>query len=769
MTALPQADDCQRRRVRACFAGRVQGVGFRPFVYRLAGRMGIGGRVYNAASGAVVEAEGPGADIDRFLAAIERGAPAPCRLLGRESMVPADAGRFEIHDSKEAGARPALATPDLAPCRRCLAELDDPADPRYRYPFIACTDCGPRYSVLESLPFDRGRTTMRAFPLRGRCEREYREPSDRRFHAEMIAAPDCGPRLAWWKPGDQSDAGEAALQRAADLVRGGGILALKGVGGFQLLCDARDEQAVGALRARKGRAAKPLAVMVAGLAQARALCRVDEIEAGALASPEAPVVLLARCPHGPRLAPSLAPGLDSLGVMLPASPLHLLLGRELGFPVVCTSGNVSGEPLCTGNAEALERLGAVADGFLLHDRDIARPLDDSVVRVIGGRPVTLRLGRGLAPLPLVPALTRGNAGRDLLALGAHVKAAPALLTGGHVVLGPHVGDLETEPARAALARAADDLETLFGARAPDPGIVCDAHPDYASTRLAERRACSPVRVWHHHAHVLACQLDNENLGQVLGVCWDGTGLGPDGTLWGGEFLRVDGAGFQRAAHLRAFTLPGGVAAIREPLRVAASLLHATFGDDLPRVGPFEDDAVRADARLWRQLSGPTTTSAGRLFDAVAALLGLARVSHYEGEPAMRLEAVVSRGEHGVYETTTSDSGDVLIVDWAPLVRAVVRDLEQGRSEGVIAARFHAALATCIATVARRLGARRAALTGGCFQNRVLCEAVIERLRHSGIEPLWHRRIPPNDGGIAAGQALAAWYTEEVDDVSGSSR
>lgn len=746
----------QMRRVCARFEGRVQGVGFRPFVWRLARQMGVAGSVRNAATGALVEAEGPAALVQEFLHEIERAAPGECRLAHEEERAASGAAAFEILESEPAGARVAMALPDLASCAKCLEELHDPANPRYRYPFIACTACGPRYSVTRALPFDRDATSMAAFPLSGLSAREYADPDDRRFHAQMVADPGCGPHVELWDvDGACIATRKDALARGCEVIREGKILALKGVGGFQLLCDARNEDAVARLRERKAREAKPFALMVAGLDAARALARVDGIEAAALTSPEAPIVLLKRR-EGAVLAPSLAPGLSTLGVMLPASPLHHLIAGDLGFPVVATSGNLSGEPLCIANDEALARLGKIADSFLVHNREIVRPLDDSVVRVIGARAVTLRLGRGLAPLPLGVPAPRG----DALACGAHMKNAPALLSGKGIVLAQHVGDLDTESARAALVRADRDLENLFTENESGGAAACDAHPDYGSTHVAFQHSGAPLRVWHHHAHVLACMLDNETGGEVLGVSWDGTGLGPDGTLWGGEFLQVDGARFERVAHLRAFRLPGGSAAIGEPLRVAAALLHDIYGEDLPRVGPFVDKAFRKKAWLWASLpNAPVTTSAGRLFDAVAALLGLCEKNRYEGEAAMRLEGVAVGADDSAYELALA-SGEAIVLDWEPVIRAIVSDLEAGEGAPAISARFHGALARAIAEVATKLRAPRVALTGGCFQNRILCESAIAALRAAGIEPLWHRRVPPGDGGIAAGQALAAWYAKE---------
>lgn len=745
-----------RIRRRARFAGLVQGVGFRPWVARLARACDIAGAVWNGAEGVCVEAEGSSAAVEDFLRRIGTEAPGSVAGIFEEDVPTRGERQFTIAASTDgqSGASRALPPADCAPCGDCLAELADPGDRRYRYPFIACAACGPRYSVIESLPFDRERTTMRDFPLVGDCAREYADPANRRYHAEMIAGPECGPRL-WWRGERGRAEGEAAIAAAVTLLRDGGILALKGVGGFQLLCDARNPAAVERLRARKARDAKPFALMAADIQTVRRYCRVSSPEATALDSPAAPIVLLERQAGAAALAEAVAPGVSTLGFMLPASALHALLAGDFGAALVATSGNRSGEPLCRDNDEAMTTLQPMADGFLLHDRRIVRSLDDSVIRVIDGQPTTLRLGRGFAPCVFALPQAAGGA----LARGAHLKNALAMLNGNRIVQDAHIGDLQSPAACAAHELAGAHLTALTGVRgAPE---VCDAHPDYFSSRCAASDGARPLRIWHHHAHILACQLDNAHFGPVLGVSWDGTGLGPDGTLWGGEFLYVDGARFRRLGHLRPFALPGGTAAIGEPLRVAAVLLFETFGEVLPAAGAFVDEAVRAAAGRWLRLDpalAPRSCGAGRLFDGFAALLGLADRNRYEGQAAMCLEAAaVVRESDGGYDCRLIEGGGGLLIDWRPVVAAVVEDLQKGTAVAAIASRVHDALARAIVGAAARLDIATVALSGGCFQNRRLAETAASGLRAGGHRVLRHCRLPPGDGGIAAGQALAAWY------------
>jgi hydrogenase maturation protein HypF len=709
-------------RLRVALYGAVQGVGFRPFVYRLAIQLGLNGTVLNSSAGLIVEVEGSRQDLDLFLQRLEAEKPAAAVVLARETSLLAPAGytRFEILSSDEASERTTSILPDLATCPQCLAELLDPANRRFRYPFTNCTQCGPRYSIILDIPYDRPRTTMRGFELCPECAREYADPADRRFHAQPNACPRCGPQLSM------------GIREAARAIQAGRIVALKGIGGFQLLVDALNEQAVARLRRLKHREEKPFALMMPALEMVREYCQVSPEEEAVLRSPAAPVVLLR--PRGtPLLAPNVAHNSPYLGVMLPYSPLHHLLMRECPFPVIATSGNRSDEPIATGNDEAQARLGRIAEVFLMHDRPIARPCDDSVVRVTRGRESVIRRARGYAPLPV-------RASRDLpsvLAVGAHLKNAVAIAVGRLVFLSQHVGDLDTLESRVAFERAIADLCRLY--RFQPEMVACDLHPDYASTRWALSSGLPLVKVQHHHAHVAACAAENDVTGPYLGVSWDGTGYGLDGTVWGGEFFLAERGRFERIAHLRPFRLPGGEAAIREGWRSAASLLYETGGPEVVR-----DPVIRR--MLERGVNSPLTTSVGRLFDAVSSIAGIAQESRFEGQAAMLLERAIG-------DLDTSECYPLAEGDWAPLVDAVRCDVETGVPRDLIAARFHNALANWIVAVARRAGLRDVVLSGGVFQNGYLVERVASLLERRGCRVYTHQRVPPNDGGIALGQAV----------------
>ncbi len=750
-------------RARVTVRGGVQGVGFRPHAWRLAGELALGGWVSNSAEGVLIEVEGRAEAIDAFVRALEARRPASARIEALEvaAIAPRGEREFAIRPSRRDAAPSAAILPDLATCPECLRELFDARDRRHLYPFTNCTHCGPRYSIVQALPYDRERTTMRAFAMCPACRAEYEDPVERRFHAQPNACPACGPALALWDAQGRVLAGKQdALLRSAQALRAGRIVAVKGLGGFHLWVDARNGEAVERLRARKGRAEKPFALMVPDLAAARAYCEVDALEAQLLESPQAPIVLLRKRVNcdAPALAAQVAPRCPELGVMLPYTPLHHLLMRELGLPVVATSGNRSEEPIAIDEREALERLHGIADLFLVHDRPIARAVEDSVARVLLGREMLLRRGRGYAPYPL--ALPQAGQGGALLALGAQQKSTASLLLGGQVVTSSHVGDLDSPEARDALAAAAQDLAGLY--RAVPAAVACDLHPDYASTRDAERSGLPLVRVQHHVAHVAACMAENGLRGPVLGVAWDGTGYGSDGTIWGGEFLLLEpGAAPRRVAHLRTFRLPGAERAAREPRRCALGALYEALGDDAFGEAASRLDFSADELRVLKSMlatgtHAPLTSSAGRLFDAVAALAGLRRIASYEGQAAMELEWSIAEGSGlPAYQLDLLSSGErPLIVDWAPMLRRIAHDLRAGARPGAVAAGFHRALVEAIAAVAGRVGVRQVALTGGCFQNRHLLEWGVERLRETGFEPFWHRLVPPNDGGISVGQA--AW-------------
>lgn len=761
MSAAPAEIETARRiRRRILVRGAVQGVGFRPFVYGRAQALGLSGWVNNTAEGVALEIEGGRDRVAALLRALRR-APPPNALvtaIAIEALAPCGERGFAIRRSEVAGDASAQILPDIAPCAACLAELFDAANRRYRYPFISCSQCGPRYTIIEDGPYDRARTVMRQFPLCPACQAEYGDPADRRFHAETSACAVCGPRLSLLD-GDGAVVArdDTALETAAAALRAGSIVALKGVGGFHLIADALNDAAVAELRRRKRRPEKPFAVMFPSLVALRAGCRLSPGEAALLTAPARPIVLLRR--DGAAVAPGVAPGNPWLGAMLPSSPLHHLLLAALPFPVVATSGNVSGEPIAIDNAEALARLGGVADRFLVHDRPILRPVDDSVVRLVARRGLVLRRARGYAPTTLPIRGVRAG----VLAVGGHLKTAVALTRENSVILGPHVGDLDTVAAREAHGRAVGDIARLHGVAINR--LARDRHPDYASARAAAALGLPATAVPHHLAHLVACMAENGITPPVLGVVWDGSGFGEDGTIWGGEFLAVTATGWRRIAHLRRFRLPGGEAAAREPRRAALGMLYEAYGGaafamtDLPPVAAFTArERGVLGTMLVRAVNAPLCSSMGRLFDGFSALCGLRQRASYEGRAAAELEWAAD-GYAAVrpcaFPVTGGAEGSPLTVDWQPALEAALADLGAGVEPGTVSAALHAGLAGAIVDVARRAAIPRVALSGGCFQNARLTEAAIAALRAAGFEPVWHRRIPPNDGGLALGQAVWA--------------
>jgi hydrogenase maturation protein HypF len=749
-------------RLKAVVRGAVQGVGFRPFIYGLATKLGLSGWVSNTAQGVFIEVEGPRAELHGFLLRLEKEKPARAIIQSLEFSFLEACGYagFEIRPSDDRGQKTAFVLPDIATCADCLLELFEPNNRRYLYPFTNCTHCGPRFTIVEALPYDRPNTSMKDFLMCAECEREYHDPTNRRFHAQPNACPACGPQLQLWDRMGRilADRHEALLAAAA-AIRNGSILALKGIGGFQLIIDARYEEAVRRLRAGKCREEKPFALMYPSLEMLREDTFIDDFEARLLSSPEAPIVLLRRKEASARIAPSVAPGNPNLGAMLPVSPLHHVLLREVGRPLVATSGNLSEEPICVDDSEALKRLGNIADFFLVHNRSIVRQVDDSVARVLLGREMILRRARGYAPLPI--HINRPMP--PVLAVGPHLKNTVALSLGCEVFLSQHIGDLETPEAWLAFRRVLTDLQKFY--EFTPEMVACDLHEEYLSTKHARTLAKPLVQVQHHYAHVLACMAENELEGPALGISWDGTGLGVDGTIWGGEFLRIDPAGanaipFVRVAHLRNFRLPGGEAAIRQPRRAALGLLWEIFGEqlfnrpDTLAVRQFfsEPELNALRQMLVRGVNSPWTSSAGRLFDAVASLLGVRQWTQFEGQAAMGLEFVLQPGVDASYPFEIAEDG---AIDWQPMILQLLKEKQSGEPVGRLAAAFHNTLAEMMIGVARRAGLRQVVLTGGCFQNRYLLERAVRRLGEEGFRPFWHQRIPPNDGGIALGQVMAA--------------
>jgi hydrogenase maturation protein HypF len=741
-------------RAKAVVRGAVQGVGFRPFVYRLASELDLKGWVVNSAQGVFVEIEGGDAAVRQFLLRLEREKPPRAIIQGLEFsfLDPVGYETFEIRPSEPGGAKTALILPDLATCADCLSDIFDPANRRYRYPFTNCTNCGPRFSIIEALPYDRANTSMKKFAMCPECEAEYHDPCDRRFHAQPNACPNCGPQLQLWDAaGKELASRDDALRQAAEKVRAGHIVAMKGVGGFHLVVDARNESAVARLRLRKRREEKPFALLYPNLASVREDCHLSDFEERLLASAESPIVLLRR--RADRLASSVAPGNPYLGVMLPSSPLQHLLIRELDFPVIATSGNLSDEPICIDEREALDRLSCLADFFLIHDRPIVRPIDDSVVRMMAGREMVLRRARGYAPLPI----HLGGPVPCVLAVGGHLKNTVALSLGTEVFLSQHIGDLATSQAHAAFRAAAADLPRLYEA---NPAVVaCDGHPDYLSTKYAAQLDRPLQSVQHHWAHILSCMAENEIEAPALGVAWDGTGHGLDGTIWGGEFLVAKEESFVRAAHFRSFRLAGGDIAIREPRRSALGVLFAMEGEKAFGRTEATREFSAAELALLRQMlakgfQAPLTSSAGRLFDAVASLIGLRQRTSFEGQAAMGLEFAIQPGLEDAYSFRLVP-GEPAIIDWQPMIEEILDDTQRGQKPGIVAAKFHNTLTEIIVAVARRVDEEKVVLSGGCFQNRYLTERTIRRLSEAGFRPYWHQRVPTNDGGIALGQVMAA--------------
>jgi len=791
----PREEGTCRIRQRLEIAGRVQGVGFRPFVFRLAGELGLCGFVGNNERGVFIEAEGPGRALGSFAARLRDELPPLARIssLDIRDLPTRGDQTFRIAPSEAGADQQAEITPDAATCADCLAEMNDPRDRRYRYPFINCTNCGPRYSIIRGVPYDRPGTTMARFTMCPECRAEYEDPGNRRFHAQPNACPVCGPSIRLVDARGRgiaedgrviADDGRAiagdALKACADRLRAGEIVAVKGLGGFHLACRADSDEAVGRLRKRKNREAKPFAVMVADLAAAGAIAEIGGDAAAALLEPARPIVLVPKR-AGAAVSALVAPNSRTFGIMLPYTPLHALLLADHKGPLVMTSGNPAEEPLCRDNGEALERLAAIADAFLLHDRDIERPIDDSVVLVApwpGGTDteaaatgstersalLPLRRARGFVPDPV---FVSPAAPVPVLAVGGELKSAVCILSGTRAVLSEHLGELSNPAAYRNFTRAVERLQDLLRVK---PAIAaCDMHPDYAATRFARSLGLPVTEVQHHHAHIVSCMAENNVSGPVIGISCDGTGYGTDGSVWGCEVLVCDAADFSRAGHLDTFPLPGGDAAARDTWRPAAGLLHAAFGSGWTGeaavcfAGVDPEAAALAARRLDGPAPGPLTSSLGRLFDAAAFILGLCARNRYEAEAPMAMEAAAwdcpSETALLPYALAGGEGGAPLRIDVRPMIRALLESRRKARTAAESARAFHvtmaAALAECAARTAERTGIRTVALSGGCFANRFLLQRLASDLQRAKMDVITHCQVPPGDGGIALGQALAA--------------
>ncbi|PIR00903.1 MAG: carbamoyltransferase HypF [Nitrospinae bacterium CG11_big_fil_rev_8_21_14_0_20_45_15] len=771
-------------RLHLSIQGLLQGIGFRPFIYNLAHAMGLTGWIQNSPQGVSIEVEGEREKLDDFLQRVLTESPPNAFIHHYETSYLAATGyeHFEIRESKSTGEQSTLISPDIATCSDCLQELFDPANSRYLYPFTNCSHCGPRFSIIESLPYDRQNTAMKIFEMCAVCQNEYNNPRDRRFHAQPTACPDCGPYLEFWDSKCLSKRKEA-LDATVTALRDGAIVAVKGLAGFHLMVSACDDDAVRRLRLRKQREAKPFALMFPDLQSVKKLCECSLLEEQLLLSQEAPIVLLQRRLDAIQnecfaISREVAPSTPCLGVMFPSNPLHHILMRQLNAPVIATSGNVSDETICTQDEEAFSRLHGIADFFLIHNRPIVRAVDDSIVREILGSPQVLRRSRGYAPSPI----TCKNSDRDYISVGAYLKNTIALAKHSHIILSQHIGDLGNLQTTEAFESTIQSFTKLYDIQ-PD-AVACDFHPDYASTEWADKNHENLIPVQHHVAHLFSCMAEHDLEGPLLGVTWDGSGYGLDGTLWGGEFFHVKKESIHRVACWKPFPLPGAEAAMKEPRRSALGLLYSVLDEsifDRPELMKFfnSEETVVLKTMLDKKLNCPVTSSCGRLFDAVASMTGIRQVNSFEAQAAIELEffrqGSFSESYYPVDLVKNSkplpifknnkiipacyDLNLKYHLDQTSLVRELLQDIVGKCSLNLILTKFHNALAESIVSVAKQIGEERVLLSGGCFQNKFLTERTVQRLLREGFHPYWHQRIPPNDGGLALGQIFAASWSE----------
>ncbi|MGV7221964.1 MAG: carbamoyltransferase HypF [Nitrospinales bacterium] len=763
-------------RVSISLRGLLQGVGFRPFVYKLANEVGLKGWVINTSTGIIIEVEGNPDEVNDFLSRLQDESPSNTVFHEMESFYLAPVGykEFEIRTSDNSEEPSTLLLPDIATCPDCLSELFDRSNRRYLYPFINCTHCGPRFSIVEALPYDRSRTSMKNFQMCENCQNEYINPEDRRFHAQPNACHNCGPNLEFWGNVALCEK-EDALDRTVSALKDGAIVAVKGLGGFHLMVNAADGHAVRTLRKRKNREEKPWALMFRNLDIVKNECEVSSFEKQILLSPEAPIVLLKRkFIKDSSISNDVAPSNPYLGVMLPSTPLHHILMNKLDFPVVATSGNISDETICYDNSDAFSRLINIADYFLINNRDIVSPCDDSIVRVVAGKRQVLRRARGYAPLPI----TVTDNLPPMIGVGGHLKNTVAMARGRNIFVSQHIGDLGNAQTNQTFDNTITSLTELYKIRSASN--ASDFHPDYSSTHWAEKNSGSKFPVQHHVAHVFSCMAEHNLEGPLLGIAWDGSGYGLDGTIWGGEFFHITKESIHRTACWRPFPLPGGDAAIREPRRSALGLLYRVFGESIFEQSrslknfSYEEIAV-LKTMLNKNINCAMTSSCGRLFDAVASIIGIRQKNFFEGQAAMELE-------YSIKDTITDDFYNVNInegnfinlnslekesipdyynldlklqLDQTQIIHEISQDISLKIHPIIMATKFHNGLAKSIVSIAKHIGEERVVLSGGCFQNKYLTEQSVRLLLKEGFKPYWHQKIPPNDGGLALGQIYLA--------------
>ncbi len=772
MVRVVEKPNEETRRLKAAIQGAVQGVGFRPFVYRLASEMRLRGWVSNTPQGVLIEVEGEQNLLRTFIARIHSEKPAISSIYSCETsfLDPKGYTDFKIRESTVGGSTTALVIPDIATCPDCLREVFDVNDRRYLYPFTNCTNCGPRFTIVQSLPYDRKNTTMKSFTMCEQCEKEYHDPHDRRFHAQPNACPQCGPHAELWdRNGAIVAMHHSAVETAAKSIQNGDIIAVKGLGGYLLMCDAGSDDVVKKLRIRKHREEKPFAVMFPSFDHVEKVCTVSETEKRLVCSPQAPIVLLKTLPyHSSGISSHVAPNNQHLAVMLPYTPLHHLLMSLLHIPVVATSGNISDEPICYREETAVKKLHGIADLFLVHNRPIERYCDDSIVRVVQDRELMLRRARGYAPLPIhLPQKLE----RTVLAVGGQLKNTFAFGKDDSIFVSQHIGDLETAESLSSFKKAIDDFRSLYDI-IPSV-IVHDLHPEYLSTEFAKNglsarfHDAAVTALQHHSAHIASCMAENELTETVIGFSWDGTGYGTEGTIWGGESILFENGAFRRVGTIRSFKLPGGESAIREPRRCAASILHEIYGNDCLDKSKIINDGFTDHERrvlcdmLAKNINSPVTTSMGRIFDAVAAFCGMRMKNSFEGQAAMELEHLASQSIiETAYPVPLEEYQGLLTWNWLPMFETILKEVEEGRSKNEIARIFHNTLALLILQTAQKYKIPKVVLSGGCFQNMILLEQTITLLRRNGFTPYWHQRVPANDGGISLGQIYSVFLATQ---------